>query len=126
MKRALLLAAALGLLVSGAADATLVRKKNGQSPGAAGGAAAGDAMAGGVDIAPSGNRVRVQCWQDGHKIIDESDLAVVSLSIASQINGLRFRRSGGADGMVSVTTQSRTTCLLAPLETKGHDRRSPD
>ncbi|CAO3408834.1 hypothetical protein [Azospirillum largimobile] len=117
MKHALLLAACLGLVATGTADATLVRKKSPESSGATSGGAPG-----GLDVAPSGTRVRVQCWQDGHKIIDEADLAVVSLSIASQINGLRFRRSGGTDGTVSVMTQSRTACLLAPDDAKGRRR----
>ncbi|KAA0580058.1 hypothetical protein [Azospirillum sp. Sh1] len=105
MKHALLLAVCLGLAVFHGADATVVRKKDGESSGAA---------SGGVDVAPAGKKVRVQCWQDGHKIIDEADLAVVSLSIASQLNGLRFRRNGATDGAVSVVTQSRTACLLSP------------
>ncbi|MBY6261041.1 hypothetical protein EI613_03750 [Azospirillum sp. 412522] len=113
MKHALLLAACLGLAAAVAAstgaDATVVRKKSADASGANSGGAAG-----GVDVAPAGKRVRVQCWQDGHKIIDEADLAVVSLSIASQMNGLRFRRNGGTDDAVSVMTQSRTACLLAP------------
>ncbi|AWU96762.1 hypothetical protein [Azospirillum ramasamyi] len=117
MKLAFLLAACLLLAAVGAADATLVRKKSQENSGAQSGG-----VQGGVDVAPAGTRVRVQCWQDGHKIIDEADLAVVSLSIASQINGLRFRRNGGADGTVSVLTQSRTACLLAPDDGKGRRR----
>ncbi|MDR6772314.1 hypothetical protein [Azospirillum sp. BE72] len=122
MKHALLLAACLGLAVTGAADATLVRKKSPENSGATSSGAQGGGVQGGVDVAPAGTRVRVQCWQDGHKIIDEADLAVVSLSIASQINGLRFRRNGGTDGTVSVMTQSRTACLLAPDDGKGRSR----
>lgn len=113
MKHALLLAICLGLAASNGADATVVRKKDGESTGAA---------SGGVDVAPAGKKVRVQCWQDGHKIIDEADLAVVSLSIASQMNGLRFRRNGGTDGAVSVVTQSRTACLLSPDDGGGKER----
>lgn len=113
MKHALLLLVCLGLAASTGADATVVRKKDGETSGAA---------SGGVDVAPAGKKVRVQCWQDGHKIIDEADLAVVSLSIASQMNGLRFRRNGGTDSTVSVVTQSRTACLLAPDEGKNRDR----
>ncbi|KAA0595226.1 hypothetical protein J2848_003579 [Azospirillum lipoferum] len=121
MKHALILAACLGLaavaIATAPADATVVRKKSSDSSGATSGGAAG-----GVDVVPAGKRVRVQCWQDGHKIIDEEDLAVVSLSIASQMNGLRFRRNGGTDSTVSVVTQSRTACLLAPDEGKSRDR----
>lgn len=121
MKHALILAACLGLAAvataAATADATVVRKKSADTSGATSGGAAG-----GVDVAPAGKRVRVQCWQDGHKIIDEEDLAVVSLSIASQMNGLRFRRNGGTDSAVSVVTQSRTACLLAPDEGKRRDR----
>lgn len=121
MKHALILAVCLGMtaatMAAATADATVVRKKSSDTSGATSGGAAG-----GVDVVPAGKRVRVQCWQDGHKIIDEEDLAVVSLSIASQMNGLRFRRNGGSDGAVSVVTQSRTACLLAPDEGKGRER----
>lgn len=106
MTRWILLVAVAGLLVSGNAGATLVNKGDGKTAGAA---------AGGVDVSPSThNRVRVQCWQNGRRIVDESDLAIVSLSIANQINGLQVRRSGGPDGTMTVVTQSRATCLLAP------------
>ncbi|MBP2302113.1 hypothetical protein [Azospirillum picis] len=101
---------ALCLLFAGTAGATLVRKSEDRASGP---------QPGGVDVVPSGNRVRVQCWQDGRKIIDETDLAVVSLSIAGQLDGLRFRRSGASDGIMSVTTQFRTTCLLTPREKGG-------
>ncbi len=103
MKRLLFCTTAVGLLLSGAADATLVNKRDGKSVGPA---------AGGIDVGASSDRVRIQCWQDGRKIIDESDLAVVSLGIANQLNGMRIRRTTGPDGAVSVTTQSRTACLL--------------
>lgn len=103
MRRLLFGAAAIGLLLSGGADATLVRKGDGKSAGPA---------AGGVDVGVPAGRVRVQCWQDGRKIIDEADLAVVSLSIASQLNGMTFRRTTSPDGTVSVVAQNRTACLL--------------
>ena len=102
-----LAATAVGLLAAGEAGATLVNNGKGKPAGAA---------SGGVEVAPQNSKVRVQCWQDGRKIIDESDLSVVSLSIANQLNGLRLRRTGGPDGSVTVVTQSRTSCLLAPHE----------
>ena len=105
MKRWILLATVAGLLVSGNAGATLINKGDGKAAGA---------TAGGVDVTPSKSRVRVQCWQDGRRILDEADLAIVSLSIANQINGLRLRRSGGPDGTVTMVTPTRTSCLLAP------------
>jgi hypothetical protein len=105
MKRWILLATVAGLLVSGNAGATLVKKGDGKAAGAA---------TGGVDVTPSTNRVRVQCWQDGRRILDEADLAIVSLSIANQINGLRLRRTGGPEGTMTVVTPARTACLLAP------------
>ncbi|MBP2228969.1 hypothetical protein J2847_002261 [Azospirillum agricola] len=113
MRRLLSCVAAAGLLLLPLlalprdADATLVRKGDGKTVGAA---------SGGVDVGVPKGKVRVQCWQDGRKIIDEADLAVVSLSIASQLNGMRFRRTGDADGTVSVTTQARTACLLGGHE----------
>ena len=107
MRRWILAVAAAGLLTAGEAGATLVTKKDGKSTGAASGAASG-----GEAIAPTDKKLRVKCWQDGRKIIDESDLALTSLSIANQLNGMRLRRIG--DGSVTVLTQSRTTCLLTP------------
>ena len=99
--------ALLGLLAAGEAGATLVKNGKDKAAGAA---------SGGVEVAPQSSKVRVQCWQDGRKIIDESDLSVVSLSIANQLNGLRLRRTGGPDGGLTVVTQQRTACLLAPHE----------
>lgn len=109
MRRLLVCTTAIGLLLSaGAADATLVRKGDGTSSGPS---------SGGVDVGVPKGRVRIQCWQDGRKIIDEADLAVVSLSIASQLDGLRFRRSTDPNGTVSVMTQqARTACLLGKHE----------
>jgi len=107
MRRLLPCVAAIGLLLAGGADATLVKKGDGKSVGA---------TPGGVDVGVPTGKVRIQCWQDGRKIIDEADLAIVSLSIASQLNGLRFRRTTGPDGTVSVVAQARTTCLLGKHE----------
>ncbi|PWC37778.1 hypothetical protein TSO352_09870 [Azospirillum sp. TSO35-2] len=97
----------IALLLAGEAGATLVKKGDGTRVGAA---------PGGVDVGVPTGKVRIQCWQDGRKIIDEADLAIVSLSIASQLNGLRFRRGGDPDGSLSVMTQSRTACLLGRHE----------
>ncbi|WP_448192229.1 hypothetical protein [Azospirillum sp. sgz301742] len=107
MKRWVVLAAVAGLLVSGNAGATLIKKGDGKAAGA---------TAGGVGVSSSsGNRVRVQCWQDGRRVVDESDLAMVSLSIANQFNGLGLRRTSGPDGtMTVVMTPARTACLLSP------------
>ena len=105
VRHLLLVAAVLAVpLLGGTADATLV-KKNGHSVGP---------EAGGIDVGVARGRVRVQCWQDGEKIIDEADLNVISLSIASQLNALRFRRAGVPDSGLSVVTQNRTSCLLTP------------
>ncbi len=102
----ILVAAVAGLLVSGTAEATI--KQGDKKPTAT--------TTGGVEVAPKSARVRVQCWQDGRKIIDESDLAIVSLSIANQVNGMRLRRTGSPDSGVTLVTQLRTACLLAPNE----------
>lgn len=107
MKRCLVLAAVAAFLVSGEAGATLVKKGGGKAVGP---------ETGGVDVGTAGGRVRIQCWQDGRKIIDESDLAIVSLSIANQINGIRLRRTSGSEPGLTVVTQSRTSCLLGPHE----------
>lgn len=95
--------AALPLLGS-AADATVVRKK-GAEPGP---------QSGGIDVGVPHGRVRIQCWQDGEKIIDETDLNVLSLSVASQLNSLRFRRAGEPENSLAIVTRNRTACLLSP------------
>ena len=106
MKGWTFLIVAAGLLLSGGAGATVVKNGDGKTTGAA---------SGGVDVTGTNERVRVQCWQDGRKIIDEAGLAAVSLSIANQMNALRFRRTGDpTDPALSVMTQARTTCLLSP------------
>jgi len=112
MRTLSLLVAAAGLLWAGAADATLVKNGNGKPVGAA---------TGGVEVGVPQGRVRVQCWQDGRKIVDESELAVVSLGILSQMNALRLRRAGIADPTLSLVTQARTTCLLAPQDPPPRD-----
>lgn len=104
---AILVVAAVPLL-SGAAGATVVRK-NGHSVGP---------ESGGIEIGVARGRVRVQCWQDGEKIVDEADLNVLSLSVASQLNALRFRRAGEPERTLSIVSQNRTSCLLSP---KGKD-----
>ncbi|HYG90235.1 MAG TPA: hypothetical protein VD978_28715 [Azospirillum sp.] len=105
MRRWMILAAVAALLASGEAGATLVNKGDGKAVGPA---------TGGVDVGSSNGRVRIQCWQDGRKILDDSDLAIVSLSIANQINGLRLRRTIGSDLGLTVAAQARTSCLLGP------------
>lgn len=101
---ATMVAAVLGAGGAGGAGATLV-KKNGHQVGP---------ETGGIDIGVARGRVRVQCWQDGEKIIDEADLSVVSLSVASQMNALRFQRPGGPERSLSIVSQSRTSCMLLP------------
>jgi hypothetical protein len=105
MRRWILAAALLGLLAAGEAGATVDKKKSLKPTGA---------TSGGEAVAPADKRLRVQCWQAGRKIIDESELAITSMGIANQVNGVRLRRLGGPDGAVTLLTQSRTTCLLAP------------
>jgi hypothetical protein len=112
MRTLALCIAAAGLLWAGGAGATLVKNGNGKPVGAA---------SGGVEVGVPQGRVRVQCWQDGRKIIDENELAVVSLGILSQMNALRLRRPGTSDATLSLVTQARTTCLLAPKESPAHE-----
>lgn len=101
----LIAVAAIPMLL-GPADATVVRK-NGHSVGP---------ETGGIEIGVAKGRVHVQCWQDGEKIIDEADLNVLSLSVASQLNALRFRRAGEPERTLSILSQNRTSCLLSPKE----------
>lgn len=112
MRALTLIVAAAGLLWAGAAEATLVKNGNGKPVGAA---------TGGVEVGVPQGRVRIQCWQEGRKIVDEAELAIVSLGFASQMNALRFRRPGGVDTTLALVTQARTTCLLAPTVPPAHE-----
>ena len=105
VRTCLLLAAVAALpLIGSAADATVVRKKGPES----------GPHAGGIDVGVPQGRVRIQCWQDGEKIIDETDLNVLSLSVASQLNSLRFRRAEEPGNSLAIVTRNRTACLLSP------------
>ena len=108
MVRTFLLLAAIAALphLGSAADATVVRKKSSEV----------GVKSGGIDVGVPQGRVRIQCWQDGEKIIDETDLNVLSLSVASQLNALRFRRAGEPENSLAIVTRNRTSCLLSPKE----------
>src|SRR5688572_21293369 len=84
-------------LAAGSAGATLVKKTSEEPVGAA---------SGGVDVPMPKGKVRVQCWQDGQKIIDEENLSVMSMSLNSQANAITFRPQGLNDASASLVTQN--------------------
>jgi hypothetical protein len=93
---------ALALGVGGAA-ATVV-KEGGPPVGAKAGGAPG--------LFPNG-AVRLQCWQHGDRIIDESDLRDTAIDYFDSSSGLRFRRGSAPDRMVMLLNPApETTCLL--------------
>jgi hypothetical protein len=69
------------------------------------------ARPGGVRVAPPG-RVRVECWQNGTKIIDEEDLSVAGIGLPNQVTGMTFNRADDGSGMTSLYTASRTACRV--------------
>jgi hypothetical protein len=100
--RTVILGALLSAAVAGMAAATVVNE-SGPPVGAKSGGAA--------SVAPSG-AVRLQCWQNGARIIDEAGLRDAAVNFFDASNSLRFRR-GGADQMVMLVNPSpETTCLL--------------
>jgi hypothetical protein len=101
--RTLILGAVLTAALAGMAAATVVNE-SGPPVGAKSGGAA--------SLAPSG-AVRLQCWQNGIRIIDEASLRDAAVNFFDSSNSLRFRRNGAADQMVMLVNPSpETTCLL--------------
>ncbi|HYI68741.1 MAG TPA: hypothetical protein VEX87_03290, partial [Skermanella sp.] len=101
--RTLILGAVLTAALAGMAAATVVNE-SGPPVGAKSGGAA--------SLTPGG-AVRLQCWQNGVRIIDEASLRDAAVNFFDSSNSLRFRRNGGADQMVMLVNPSpETTCLL--------------
>jgi hypothetical protein len=101
--RTLILGAVLTAALAGMAAATVVNE-SGPLVGAKSGGAA--------SLVPGG-AVRLQCWQNGIRIIDEASLRDAVVNFFDSSNSLRFRRNGGADQMVMLVNPSpETTCLL--------------
>jgi hypothetical protein len=101
--RTLILGAVLTAAVAGVAAETVVNE-SGPPVGAKSGGAA--------SVVPNGS-VRLQCWQHGTRIIDETGLRDAAVNFFDSSNSLRFRRNGSADQMVMLVNPSpETTCLL--------------
>lgn len=57
--------------------------------------------------------VRLQCWQQGSRIIDEGDLRDAAVNYFDTSNSLRFRRGSAPGRMVMLLSPApETTCLL--------------
>lgn len=58
-------------------------------------------------------RVRLQCWQQGVRIIDESGLAGTALGLPDLFNALRFRRADTPEQtLVLIAPTGDTVCLI--------------
>lgn len=106
--RPIALSLALSALAVGVAAATVVNatvvKEGGPQLGARSGGA--------VPLTPDG-AVRLQCWQQGSRIIDEGDLRDAAVNYFDASNSLRFRRGSAPGRMVMLLSPApETTCLL--------------
>ncbi|WP_158044103.1 hypothetical protein [Skermanella pratensis] len=103
MIRPFVLGLALSALAVGVAAATVVKEGGSQLGARSGGAA---------PVAPDG-AVRLQCWQQGNRIIDEGDLRDAVVSYFDGSGSLRFRRGSAPGRMVMLLSPApETTCLL--------------
>lgn len=74
------------------------------------------AESGGVEVRVPNGRVRLQCWQNGQKIVDEGRLSVTSLGLGAQANAITFGRPGDGQTAASIVSQNWTTCMLRRQE----------
>ncbi|QQP88524.1 hypothetical protein IGS68_21175 [Skermanella sp. TT6] len=101
--RPIALSLGLSALAVGVAAATVVKE---------GGPQLGAKPGGSASVAPDG-AVRLQCWQQGSRIIDEGDLRDAAVGYFEGAGSLRFRRGSAPGRMVMLLSPApETTCLL--------------
>lgn len=69
------------------------------------------AHAGGSALVPDGP-VRLECWQEGRKIIERADLAGPALGPAGAGGTIRFGQDGRNGPEAILVTSATTACLI--------------
>lgn len=59
-------------------------------------------------------RLRVQCWQKGIKIIDQTDLSGLSLNAVTRQRSVSFKREGDPQPSVFVLPFEDSLCMIQP------------
>lgn len=62
----------------------------------------------------AGVPIRVQCWQDGVKIIDQAGLSGLSINAVTRQRSVSFKRSGDGQPTVFVLPFDESLCLIQP------------
>lgn len=65
------------------------------------------------EVVAPGARLRVQCFQQGVKIMDEDQLEAINVSPSSRSNSLTFKRRGQEGVAVMVFSLDETACVVA-------------
>lgn len=65
------------------------------------------------------SRLRAQCWQEGVKIIDQTDLEGLSLNAASRESSVSFKRRGDDGASVFLLPFADGLCLIQPADGSG-------
>lgn len=60
-------------------------------------------------------RLRVQCWQEGEEIIDQTNLRGLSLSAATRQESVTFKRVGDDQPSVFILAVADGMCLIQPI-----------
>ncbi len=60
----------------------------------------------------TGTPLRVECWQEGRKIIDEEALYGFSINSLLDRTSVSFRRAAQGDPTVFIISLKRSTCLI--------------
>lgn len=64
-------------------------------------------------------RLRVQCWQEGRKIIDRTNLRALSLNSATQRGSITFKPVDDDQPSVSILPFADGLCLVEPIDGEG-------
>ena len=65
-----------------------------------------------VTLVPVDERLRAQCWQEGVKIIDQTDLRGLALNEAVKQQGVSFRGADGEQPRVLILPFADGMCLI--------------
>ena len=58
--------------------------------------------------------VRVECWQEGTRIIDQRGLSGLSIATATRESSVSFKRRGGGQASVFLLPLADGLCLIQP------------
>ena len=60
------------------------------------------------------NQFRLQCWQEGEKVVDEAELQGMTVGPALNGSTISFRRRGEQGASVVLISVDRNLCMTSP------------